>query len=98
MKSSRLQERLPRWLTGNGFSCHAEDAGDAAGSILEDPLEDPLEEGMVTHSSILALENPLERRAWRAIVYQAACNQTQRKQMSMRAHRLQEKQVSCDVT
>ena len=58
----------------------------------------PWKEGMVTHSSILALENPTERRAWRAIVYQAACNQTQRKQLSMRAHRLQEKQVSYDVT
>ena len=26
--------------------------------------EEPLEEEMVTHSSILALENPMERRAW----------------------------------
>ena len=27
--------------------------------------EDPLEEGMTTHSGILALENPMDRRAWR---------------------------------
>ena len=27
--------------------------------------EDPLEEGMTTHPSILALENPMDRRAWR---------------------------------
>ena len=26
--------------------------------------EDPLEEVMVIHSSILALENPIDRRAW----------------------------------
>ena len=26
--------------------------------------EDPLEEGMATHSSILALENPMDRGAW----------------------------------
>ena len=28
--------------------------------------EDPLEEEMATHSSILALENPMSRGAWRA--------------------------------
>ena len=27
--------------------------------------EDPLEKGMATHSSILALENPTDRGAWR---------------------------------
>ena len=26
--------------------------------------EDPLENGMVTHSSILGLENPMDRGAW----------------------------------
>ena len=31
--------------------------------------EDPLEEGMETHSSILAWRIPMDRRAWRAIVY-----------------------------
>ena len=30
--------------------------------------EDPLEEGMATHSSILCLENPRGRGAWRATV------------------------------
>ena len=29
--------------------------------------EDPLEEGMATHSSILVLENPVDRGAWQAI-------------------------------
>ena len=31
--------------------------------------EDPLEEDMATHSSILAWEIPMDRRAWRAIVH-----------------------------
>ena len=31
--------------------------------------EDPLEEGIATHSSISCLENPMNRGAWRAIVY-----------------------------
>ena len=29
--------------------------------------EDPLEKKMATHSSILRLENPMDREAWRAI-------------------------------
>ena len=31
--------------------------------------EDPLEKGLATHSSILALENPMDRRSWWAIVH-----------------------------
>ena len=31
--------------------------------------EDPLEKEMVTHSSILAWENPMDRGAWRATVH-----------------------------
>ena len=31
--------------------------------------EDPLEEGMETHSSILVLENPMDRGAWWATVH-----------------------------
>ena len=34
--------------------------------------EDPLEKGMVTHSSILALENSMDRRAWRATIHGVA--------------------------
>ena len=30
--------------------------------------KDPLEEEMATHSSILALENPMDRGAWQATV------------------------------
>ena len=38
--------------------------------------EDPLEEEMATHSSILACGNPMDRGAWRAIVYRVAKSQT----------------------
>ena len=31
--------------------------------------EDTLEEGMATHSSILGLENPVDRGAWQARVH-----------------------------
>ena len=37
---------------------------------------DPLEKGMATYSSILALENPMERRAWQATVCRVAKSQT----------------------
>ena len=39
--------------------------------------EGPLEEGMATHSSILARENPTDRGAWRATVHGVAKNRTQ---------------------
>ena len=45
--------------------------------------EDPLENGMTTHSSILVLENPMDREAWRATADRVAKNQTQLKGLSM---------------
>ena len=39
--------------------------------------KDPLEEGMATHSSILGLENPLDRGAWWATVHGVPKTQTQ---------------------
>ena len=33
---------------------------------------DPLEDGMATHSSVLAMENPVNRGAWRATVQRVA--------------------------
>ena len=39
-------------------------------------LEDPLEKGMVTHSSILGLENSMDRRAWWATVHGDAKSRT----------------------
>ena len=38
--------------------------------------EDPLEEGMATHSSILAWDNPMDRGAWWATVHGFAKSQT----------------------
>ena len=34
--------------------------------------EDPLEEEMATHSSILAMENSMDKGAWRATVHRVA--------------------------
>ena len=39
--------------------------------------EDPLEEEIPTHSSILGLENPMDRGTWQAIVHREAKSQTQ---------------------
>ena len=50
-------------------SASAGDTGDRVGSL---GWEDPLEEGMATHSSILALENPMDRGAWQATVHRVA--------------------------
>ena len=38
--------------------------------------EDPLEKGMATHSSILGLENTMDREAWQAIVHGVTKSQT----------------------
>ena len=39
--------------------------------------EDPLEEQIPTYSSILGLENPMDRGAWHAIIHRVAKSQTQ---------------------
>ena len=44
--------------------------------------EDPLEEEIATHSSILALENPMDRGTWRATVQKVAKSLTQLKWLS----------------
>ena len=43
---------LPRWLSGEEYTCNAGDTGWSLG------WEDPLEEGMATHSRILACRIP----------------------------------------
>ena len=42
-----------------------------------------LEEGLATHSSILCLENPMDRGAWQATVHGVTKSQTQLKRLSM---------------
>ena len=44
--------------------------------------EDPLEEETATHSDILALENPMDRGAWRAAVHGVAKSWTRLKRLS----------------
>ena len=44
--------------------------------------EDPPKEGMATHSSILALEKPMDRAAWQATVHRVAQTGTQLKRLS----------------
>ena len=44
--------------------------------------EDPWGEGMATHSSILALENTMDRGAWQAAVHRVMQSWTQLKQLS----------------
>ena len=38
--------------------------------------EDPLEQDMATHSSILGLDNPMDRGAWRTTVHGVAKSHT----------------------
>ena len=40
-------------------------------------LEDGLEEGMAIHSSVLALEDPINRGAWWITVYRVTKDRTQ---------------------
>ena len=49
---------------GKESACNAEDLGLFLG------WEDPLEVEKATHSSILALGNPMDRGAWRATVHE----------------------------
>ena len=50
--------------------------------------EDPFEKGMVTHSSILALENPLDSGDWWAVVHGVAESQTRLKWLSTKQRRI----------
>ena len=48
--------------------------------------EDPLKEGMETHSSILALEHPMDRGVWQATVHRVTQSRKQLKRMSTIPH------------
>ena len=64
----------PWWLNSEESACTERNAGDL-GSVPG--WEDPLEEEIPAHSSILGLENPMDRGAWQAIVHRVAKSQTQ---------------------
>ena len=57
----------------NKLHANTGDARDVVQSLCQ---EDPLEKEVTTHSSILAWENPMDRGAWQATVYQAAKSRT----------------------
>ena len=59
---------------GSGVKNLPANTGDA-GSIPGE--EDPLEKEMATHSSILALENPMDRGVWQATVHGVTKSWTQ---------------------
>ena len=59
-----------RWLRGEQSDCNAGDLQETGVRFLGQ--EDPLEKEMAIHSGILGLENPLDRGAWRATVYEVA--------------------------
>ena len=48
--------------------------------------EEPVEEGMATQSSILALENPMDRGAWWATVHGVAKSWTSLKRLNTHTH------------
>ena len=70
---------LPGWLTSKESVW---DAGDTTGSI---PGLGRSIGGMATYSSILALENPMDRGAWQATVHSIAQSQTWLKWLSRHA-------------
>ena len=47
-------------------------AGDSRDMVQILGWEDPLEQDMATHSSILTWKNPMDRRAWWAVVHGVA--------------------------
>ena len=49
-------------------------------------LADPLEEGMATHSSLFALENPMDREVWQATVHRVTQSWTRLKHLSMHTY------------
>ena len=51
-------------------------AGDRGDAYVILDQQDPLEGGMATHSSIVGLENPMDRGAWLAAVHGVTKSQT----------------------
>ena len=60
-------------------------AGDKRDPGSTPGLGKPSEEGTATHPSILDLENPMDRGAWRAAVHRVAQSQTPLRRLSTHA-------------
>ena len=67
------QVRLPGWLSGKESTCNAGDAGDAG---LIPALESSPGRGNGNPLQYYCLENPMDRRAWRATVHGVSERQT----------------------
>ena len=61
-------------------------AGDVEMWVRSLDWEDPLGEETTTYSSVLCLENPVDRGAWWATVHRVAKSQTRLKQINMHAY------------
>ena len=62
---------FPGGSDGKESASSAEDLG------LSPGREDPLEKGIATHSSILTMENSMDRGAWQSTIHGATKSQTQ---------------------
>ena len=54
---------LPWWLSGKESSCQCRRQFPSLGG------DNPLEKEMAAHCSVLAWDNPMDRRAWQAAVH-----------------------------
>ena len=70
----------PGWLSGKESTCNSEKAGDPTCSISW--MGRSLEEGVATHRSICALENPMDKGAWQAAVHRIAQSHIHQKQLT----------------
>ena len=79
LRDSRVNDMaLRKALSSVSGDCMVKNPAAKAGDMSSIPgQEDPLEKEMVTHSSILAWKNPMDRGAWRATVHGATESRTQ---------------------
>ena len=79
LRDSRVNDMaLRKALSSVSGDCMVKNLAAKAGDMSLIPgQEDPLEKEMVTHSSILAWKNPMDRGAWRATVHGATESRTQ---------------------
>ena len=79
LRDSRVNDMaLRKALSSVSGDCMVKNLAAKAGDMSSIPgQEDPLEKEMVTHSSILAWKNPMNRGDWRATVHGATESQTQ---------------------